>query len=261
MKSALYAGRVRHRRYSPVPHGFSYAIFQVYLDLAELDTVFQGRWLWSASRPAVARFRRSDHLGDPSTPLDVAVRDLVEASGRPRPDGPIRLLTHLRYFGYVMNPVSFYYCFDADDTRVRTIVAEVNNTPWGERHCYILAVGDGGRVSRVESRKAFHVSPFMSMDMSYAWRLSAPGDRLSVHMTNLAAGERVFDATLTLSRVPMTGWHLARVLAAYPLMTAKVIAAIYWQALRLWWKGVPSHPHPRYAAARSAAAHEPGRSR
>jgi DUF1365 family protein len=254
MKSALYVGQVRHRRFAPQPHDFRYSVFQVYLDLAELNEVFRGRWLWSARRPAVAWFRRADHLGDPSQPLDAAVRDLVEqASGR-RPAGPIRLLTHLRYFGYCMNPVSFYYCFDPSDSGVETIVAEIHNTPWGERHCYVLDGSRGSPVKHYEFRKAFHVSPFMPMDLDYEWRFTDPEDRLTVHMVNLDAGRRMFDATLSLERRPVTGWQLARVLLAYPFMTAQVIAGIYWQALRLWWKGAPFYPHPQEAEAPTGAA-------
>jgi DUF1365 family protein len=130
MHSAIYHGWLRHRRHAPSRHAFRYRLFLMYLDLAELDTVFRGRWLWSARRMALARFDRTDHLGDPDVPLDRAVRDLVESRGGRRPAGPIRLLTHLRYFGHCFNPVSFYYCFDAGDTRVETVVAEVNNTPW-----------------------------------------------------------------------------------------------------------------------------------
>ena len=129
MHSAIYHGSLRHRRFAPRPHVFGYPLFMVYLDLAELDTVFKGHWLWSTRRAAPARFVRADHLGDPAQPLDQAVRDLVESRGGQRPLGPIRLLTHLRYFGYAFNPVSFYYCFDAAGERVECIVAEVNNTP------------------------------------------------------------------------------------------------------------------------------------
>ena len=136
--SAIYEGTVRHRRRRPRLHAFTYRVFLMYLDLDDLDDVFQGRWLWSTQRPALARFRREDHVGDPSVPLDEAVRDLVAARTGHRPAGPVRLLTHLRYFGYVMNPVSFYYCFAADGAGLEAIVAEVNNTPWGEQHCYVL---------------------------------------------------------------------------------------------------------------------------
>lgn len=255
MNSALYVGRLRHRRASPVPHEFTYSVFQVFLDLAELDQVFTGRWFWSTRRRALAWFNRADHLGDPSVPLDTAVRDLVAASGASRPAGPIRLLTNLRYFGYVMNPVSFYYCYDRAGTRVETIVAEVNNTPWGERHCYVLTGSAGHTPHRFELAKAFHVSPFMPMDLSYDWRFTEPGERLNVHMLNLESGRSFFDATLSLERRPIGGVQLAYVLIRYPFMTLQVIGGIYWQALRLWWKGVPYHPPPeprRDPAASSA---------
>ena len=249
MNSALYEGIVRHRRRGPVGNEFRYPLFQVYLDLAELDTVFRGRWFWSTARPNVAWFRRSDHVGDPGQPLDTAVRDLVEQETGRRPAGPIRLLTHLRYFGYVMNPVSFYYCFGERDEDVDTIVAEVHNTPWGERHCYVLAANAGQRhlqTHRFRLEKQFHVSPFMSMNQTYEWRFTHPGEKLSVHMENFERGGKLFDATLTLERRPLTTASLARVLWAYPLMTVSVIAAIYGQALKLWILGAPFNPHPKH---------------
>ncbi|MGD9264198.1 MAG: DUF1365 domain-containing protein, partial [Lysobacterales bacterium] len=163
------------------------------------------------------------------------------------PEGPIRLLTNLQYFGYCFNPVSFYYCFDRDDTAVETIVAEVNNTPWGERHCYVLGPGmNEGRdgLKRYRPVKRMHVSPFMPMDVDYDWRFSQPKTRLSVHMENHRQGEKVFDATLSLERREISTSSLARSLCLYPLMTMKVIGAIHWQALRLWIKGSPVYDHP-----------------
>lgn len=248
MNSALYLGWIRHRRRRPVGHEFRYRAFLVYLDLAELDRVFRGRLLWSASRPAPAWFRRADHLGDPATPLDDAVRDLVLRRTGRRPAGPVRLLTNLRYWGYGMNPVSFFYCFAADGRSLEAIVAEVHNTPWNERHCYVLparaARRDRGTALRFRFPKSFHVSPFMPMDLDYDWRFTAPARRVLVHMDNLSRGDRFFDATLVMERREITGRSLAGALARHPFMTAKVITAIYGQALALWWKRCPRYPHP-----------------
>lgn len=248
MESCFYEGWVRHRRWAPVRHAFRYRVFQVYLDLDELPELFRGRWFWSAERPAPAWFRRADHLGDPTTPLRQAVGELIETETGSRPAGPIRLLTHLRYFGYVMNPVSFYYCYDWTGSRVETILAEVHNTPWGERHGYVLPGSQRlspGRRLRFQLAKAFHVYPFMPMALEYDWRFSEPGRRLAVHMLTRREGRPLFDATLALARRPMTGATSARLLVRHPCMTGTVTGAIYWEALRLWWKGCPVYPHPR----------------
>ena len=138
MHSAIYEGTVRHRRFAPVRNQFTYRLFMLYLDLAELSDVFRGRVLWSTDHFNLAWLRRSDHLGDPAVSLDEAVRELIAERTGTRPMGPIRLLTHLRYFGHCFNPVSLFYCYDPAGERVETVVAEVSNTPWHERHCYDL---------------------------------------------------------------------------------------------------------------------------
>ena len=247
LASAVYEGVVRHRRHAPHPHAFRYRMAQLYLDLDEIDRVFDRRWLWSAHRRNLAEFRRSDYLGDPDRPLGDAVRErAAEALGR-RPQGPIRLLTHLRYAGLVFNPVSLYYCYAADGATLDCIVAEITNTPWKERHAYVLPVEAAeahGRSRRWAFAKQFHVSPFVGTARDYDWRFTLPGDDLHVHMDVMRDGAREFDATLHLQRRPLDAASLRRVLWRYPLMTAQVVGAIHWQALRLWLKRTPVYDHP-----------------
>lgn len=247
MNSSIFSGQVSHSRKTPLEHSFRYGVYMIYLDLGELDQVFAGRWFWSCKRWALARFRREQHFGDPQKSLDETVRDLVESRTECRPEGPIRLLTNLAYFGYCFNPISVYYCFDREDKRVVTIVAEVSNTPWGETHCYVLSdkmnLGDE-ETRRFATGKELHVSPFMDMDVGYDWLLTEPGDDLVVRISNFVEKKRIFSATLNLQREEISGKSLAKVLTHYPLMTMKITLAIYWQALKLWIKGCPLYTHP-----------------
>lgn len=247
MKSCIYEGQVRHRRFAPRSHEFSYGLYLMYVDLDEMPGLLDRYWLWSTRRFNLAWFKRGDHMGDQDQSLPETVRDRVEAATGKRPDGPIRLLTHFRYLGFGFNPVSFYYCFDEKDTRVETIVCEVNNTPWGEQHLYVLPDQDNrGQSEHKQFRhaKSFHVSPFMPMDIEYDWRFSEPGQRLNVHMENYQQGSKLFDATLKLERTPMTGLNMARVLIRFPVVTLKVVAGIYFEAMRLWLKKTPFYSHP-----------------
>lgn len=249
MQSCIYEGTIRHRRFRPTPNMFQYRLFFMYLDLAELPRVFDAHALWSIQRPNIAYFRRKDHFGDPDKPIDVAVRDLVaDKIGRP-PEGPIRMLTHLRYFGYCFNPATFYYCYDADDVHVETIIVEIHNTPWGEVHCYVLSREDNEHPlknwRRHRFEKVFHVSPFIDMNIDYDWRFCEPDASVRVHMIDYENGQLLFDASLALKRREISRWALTDVLIKYPLMTAKVTTMIYWQALRLLLKKTSVCVHPK----------------
>lgn len=247
LNSAVYEGVVRHWRLEPRRHAFGYRITQLLLDLDELEQVFATRWLWSLERRNLAEFRRTDYLGPTSLPLAEAARTLVAQHTGTRPAGPVRLLAHLRYGGYIFNPVSFYYCHEVGG-ELAAIVAEITNTPWKERHAYVLPLSQAQRRGRHwcwEFDKTFHVSPFLPLERTYQWRFSAPAERLRVHMSVQRSGARELEADLNLTRRALTGASLARVLWRFPLMSTQVIGAIYWQALRLWLKHTPVYDHPQ----------------
>ena len=243
LHSALFEGRIRHRRFSPVSHDFDYGIAMLWLDLSEYDEVFSGHKLWSVNQSNVAAFHRCDHFGENHQDLAQTIRAVVEQACGRRFSGPIRLLTHPRYFGHVFNPVSFYFCYDGSGEQIEAIVAEVSNTPWRDMHLYVLNPDDNplGEL-RFRAAKAFYVSPFMPMEQDYCFRFNQPGQRLNVHIENWQDGVKVFDATLSLTRKPITHANLSRVLWRFPLMTIQVVVGIYFQALRLWRKKLTFFP-------------------
>jgi uncharacterized protein len=256
MNSALYTGQLRHRRTSPRRHRLAYPVFMLYADLDEIDRIFDGSLLWSARRPAPAWLRRADYTVGAGGPPDLSWAEAVrrEASERlgRRIGGPVRLLTNPRTLGFRMNPVSFYYCFEeprgAEPARLGAVLAEVTNTPWGESHVYAVDLGrcePRGAGWEARLSKDFHVSPFLPMEMEYAWRFAPPGRRLVFHMENHRDGGKVFDATLSLRRRRLDRSNLRRVLFSYPALTLRTFLWIYLNAALLKLRGIRFHPRPR----------------
>ncbi len=243
-QSCLYEGAIRHRRYEGAAREFRHRLALAYIDLDELPRLAGGRLVRRG--PGLLRFRRRDYLGDPTVPLREAVAEEVQRQGGEFPRGPIRVLTGLRSFGHCFNPVSFYLCFDAGGTRLEHVLAEVTNTPWGERHAYLITATTPGTAPVTgQSTKRLHVSPFMGMAQSYTWRVGAPGRRLEIHIENRGAEHLLFDATLALRRRELTRSSLAGITIRYPFATLRVLALIYGHAIALGLRGVPIHPHPR----------------
>ncbi len=245
--SCIYQGSVRHRRASPARE-FRHDLALAYIDLEELPGLLGGRL--TQRHPGILRFRREDYLGDPSVPLDCAVRDFVQTQTGERPDGPVRVLTQLRCLGHCFNPVSFYYCYDAAGDRLDAVVAEVTNTPWGERHAYVVSGGESAsRVLSGEFDKRLHVSPFMGMDHRYICRAATPAQTLSVHIESHHAGKAAFDATLSLRRRELTPSSVRRITLRYPAATLRVLALIYVKAIGLRLAGVRPFRHPQPGGA------------
>jgi DUF1365 family protein len=247
MQPAIYFGTIRHRRSKSARHEFTYPLFMAFLDVDRIPELMKVSPFTSYNRFNWASFHERDHFGDPALPLRRRLALDAAGQGIRLPEGPIFLLTHLRYLGYSFNPISLFYCYNREG-RIETIMAEVNST-FGETHNYWLTAAN--QLPSTDSRayrcpKAMHVSPFMPMELDYRFVLPPPGEQLIAHMNTMDGERSSFDATLRLHREPWSAASLHRALLRFPWVTAKVIAAIHWEALSLYCKKVPVYVHPAH---------------
>lgn len=237
--SALYIGTIDHKRFSPRKNAFTYSGCYFFLDLDEIPELFRIPFLFSYNRPGILAFWQKNYL-DKST-----VRNLIFAKTQKKSAGPIRLLTNISYFGFCMNPVSFYYCYGSDGNTLEFIVSEITNTPWGEKHQQVFET-TSEKISTFNFPKDFHVSPFMPMSIDYTWVFHRPDENLYVYMQNRNQGEKkvIFDSTLKLNRQPLSAANVTLAFLKFPFVTLKTMLAIYYQAAKLYIKRVPFYSHP-----------------
>ena len=242
MNSAIYVGAIAHTRYIPKPHSFSYPFFMWFIDLDNLAMLPSLGRYFSTRRWALNRLHRSDYLGDPDVPLAAAVRRrMAELTGR-TVEGRVFGLMNVRSLGLYFSPVNFYYGFDSSGG-MSHFLAEVSNIPWNERHQYGHYVAEGD--SRPNNPKEFHVSPFNPRDQHYTWKIDPPGEELIIQLGVHDGRGHIFDADLRLQRKPYCLAEARKQLLKKPVMTAFIVAGIYWQALRIYLKGIPYIPYEK----------------
>ncbi|NQY42903.1 MAG: DUF1365 domain-containing protein [Legionellales bacterium] len=246
MDSCIYEGIVTHTRFFPRKHFFKYRLFMMFVNINNLEEKIDKYLFWSSNKFNLAYFKRSDHMGDATEALAISVKKFIQDGAKQKFDGDIYLLTHFRYFGYCFNPVSFYFC--TENNLIKFVIMEVNNTPWGEQHCYLLEIPMGENLNGYKFRfnKKMHVSPFMEMKMDYVLSCKKYQDMLNITINNIENNKTIFIAKMGLKKKAINRKNMFLILMKYPIMTYKVIFGIHYQALKLWFKRVKVVYHPKF---------------
>lgn len=280
LNQGFMVGEIRHRRYRPKSHEFTYKMYWSLLDLDKLEETFSESKLWSLERWNLISFRNKDfhqnslisesgikdsgikengirensipQINKTSINKQAIIETIRQQTGK-NFSGKVFMLSHLRYLGFNFNSVCFYFCYQNDN--LKYIVSEITNTPWGERHSYLHLCDEGKRggkngdnLFQFEFDKEFHVSPFLTMDMHYQWLFKVEDDELRIHMVvnQKRTNHKFFDATFTADYLPLTKINMRKLVLSRPLQPLKMVSAIYWQALKLWLKKIPFVPHPKF---------------
>lgn len=262
LENSLVNGWIRHRRYYPKRHEFEYDMHWTLLDLDKVEQQFELSRLWSVERFNLVSYRTKDfHQGLSDNRVghsksasqankQAVINSIKERTGKTF-SGKVFMLSHLRSYGYNFNSACFYFCYNQN--QLQFIICEITNTPWGERHSYILdceekpRTANPGDVFQFEFSKAFHVSPFIQMDMTYRWTFKLSKQNVRVHMVVLKEDkEKYFDATFTGEFIPLNKKAMTRVATRYALQPLKMSLSIYWQAFKLWLKRVTFYEHPKH---------------
>lgn len=239
---SLLRGKVNHQRFQPRPHQFHYPLAMVLFDLDQLEsTIAMSKW-WSLERFNLISFYRRDYLGRDNSDLKSRVADVIYEQTGQTFNGKVFLLTHPRYLGLIFNPVSFYFCINKTG-ELEYVLADINNTPWNQRHCYVLKAESDGSV-RARFDKQFHISPFMPMDIGYDWQFQVTAKQLQVSMQLYREKHLQFVADMFMQAEPLSAANMNHLPWQFPLQTLRVLMRIYWQALRLWLKRIPFFGHP-----------------
>lgn len=260
LRSCLYLGQVMHRRLRPFSHRFAYRVFSLLLDLDDLPRLDGAFRLLRVNGTGILSFHERDHGPRDGSPLKPWITHRLAEAGIDLDGGAIRLLCFPRMFGYVFNPLSVWFCHRRDGT-LAAVLYEVANT-FGQMHHYLIptatAVSEQTPIDQ-HCAKTFYVSPFLPVEGGYSFRLRPPGERLSLAMRHATAEGTLLVAVHEARRAALDDRALLRALLAYPLMTFKVIAAIHWQALRLWRRGAPRYRRQPMLDAGTARTGAPAR--